>query len=351
MAANKSSLAPVAVIMAGGSGTRFWPLSQKNFPKQFLKLAGSKTLIEQTVDRIKPLCSHQNIFISSGDSQLELLKQFVPEITHIILEPEAKNTAACLMLTVSQLIKNGFSLDTPLMVFPADHTISNQAVFETVMKKALSFAQSQEALVTIGIKPTSAHTGYGYIERSETHTTPSVFKVKRFTEKPKLELATQFIANPHFYWNGGIFVWTLRAISSAFKSYLEPFWSQIQQASTSNQLKEVFSQLPSIPIDTAVLEKAENVFVVPAEDLQWSDLGSWKALFEFHSESPKNNVSLQGSTHSLDSSGCLVYSSSAMKVGLIGVNNLIIVEHEGFLLIAEKDQDQKVKELSQHFKP
>jgi len=351
MGANNPSLSPVAVIMAGGSGTRFWPLSQKNLPKQYLKLTGQKTLIEQTVDRITPLCGEDHIYISSGESQVQLLKQFVPQIERLILEPAAKNTAACLMLSVAHLLQRGYPLDTPLMVFPSDHAIGNEKAFETVVRKAVAFAQTREALVTIGIQPSSPHTGYGYIERSDSEVAPDFFKVKRFTEKPNLERATEFFSHPNYYWNGGIFIWTLRSIRKAFETYLEPFWTQIHQASTPQELSAIFSTLPSLPIDTAVLEKSPNVFVIPAHGLEWSDLGSWKALYEFHSSDPTQNISLNATTETLDAKGCVIYSSSNLKVGLIGVENLVIVEHEGFLLIADKDQDQRVKDLSQKFRP
>ncbi|NBX75704.1 MAG: mannose-1-phosphate guanylyltransferase [Proteobacteria bacterium] len=339
---------PVALIMAGGSGTRFWPLSQKNLPKQYLRFSGEKSLIQQTVERIRTLCKTEDIYISSSGTQKSLLQEHLPDISNLILEPTPKNTAACLMLSAATLLKRGYAPSTPMMVFPADHAIGNSAHFVELLKKAVSFASSQNSLVTLGIIPTSPHTGYGYIESGEL-IQADVLTVKRFTEKPEQKTAEAFLKQGGYFWNSGIFIWTLGSIAAAFDSFLSESWKRILDCDSEATLKEVFNSLPSLPIDTAVMERAKNVFVLPAGDLQWSDLGSWSALFELKTQNAKENVFLSGNVKQMDASGCLVQVSSGLNVALIGTEDLVVIEHNGNLLIAKKSLDQKVKDISQQF--
>ena len=345
----KSSLSPIALVMAGGSGTRFWPLSEKNLPKQYLKLSGDKSLIQSTVDRIRPLCNVKDIYISSTGSQRNLLKEHLPDISNLILEPAPKNTAACLMLSVATLIKKGYPLKTPMMVFPADHAIGNHDQFLKLLKEAVRFASSQSALITLGIVPTSPHTGYGYIEAAEKTANPSVFPVSRFTEKPDRKTAEGFLQKGSYFWNGGIFVWTLASIAAAFEAHVTESWRAILDCDSDEALEKVFSELPSVPIDTAVMEKARNVFVIPAGELKWSDLGSWSALFDLKTKQPSENAFLGGAVKQIGAEGCLVQVSPKTRVALIGTHNLIVIEHNGTLLIADKSQDQKVKDICQQF--
>lgn len=349
MGGSRTLPSPIALIMAGGSGTRFWPLSQKKLPKQYLKLSSDKSLIQLTVDRIRSLCKVQDIYISSGGNQKPLLHEHLPDISNLILEPASKNTAACLMLSVATLLRKGYSPETPMMVFPADHEIGNQEQFLNLMNQALEFACSRESLVTLGIVPSAAHTGYGYIEAASSPVQSLVFPVKRFTEKPDRATAESFLKKGSYFWNSGIFVWTLGAISNAFETFLSQSWNQILEAKSEDQLSRIFSSLPSLPIDTAIMEKASNVFVIPAGDLNWSDLGSWSALFDLKANSSTQNVCLSGQIEQIDAEGCLIQVSPETKVALIGTRNLIVIEHNGILLIAEKSQDQKVKDISQLF--
>jgi len=349
MGGNKPSRSPVAIIMAGGSGTRFWPLSQKNTPKQYLRLSGPHSLIQQTIARIGKVCKLSDTFICSGKSQFSLIKEQLPDVSGLILEPQARNTSACLMLSVSHLIKKGYSFETPMMVFPADHYIENEIRFEKLLHQAVSFSQKEPSLITLGVVPTSPHTGYGYIETEPQPYFETVLRAKRFTEKPKLEIAKEFLKNRNYYWNSGIFVWTIGTIVSAFEQFLSEQWKQIHAAQTDAEIAAVFSTLPSAPIDTAIMEKASNVFLIPADQLGWSDLGSWGALYDLKAAKPGENIALTGEVLTLGSEGCLVNVSPEMKVALIGTKNLIVVEHNGFLLISERNQDQKVKEAAQHF--
>lgn len=348
MVANKTDKAPIALILAGGSGTRFWPMSRKDLPKQYLPLTSSHSLIQETVQRLQPLCTSDRIFIASEKTQAKLIKQQLPEIHNLVLEPLPKNTAACLMLSVSTLLKQGFSLDSPLMVFPADHAIGNTPAFLTALQQALSFVQNREALLTFGIPPTFPHTGYGYIE-CDGSVEKEICGVKRFTEKPNRETADQFLKAGNYFWNSGIFVWTLRSIVTAFEAFLSASWNRIHNAKSESELAECFKQLPAQPIDTAVLEKSSKVFVLPVPHLEWNDLGSWKALYDFKAGHPQENICLSGELKELESEGCLIKVSPDTQVALVGVKNLVVVQEGNRLLILDKEQDQKVKEISQQF--
>lgn len=339
----------VTVIMAGGSGTRFWPASRKAFPKQYLSLFGTKSLIQETVERMKPLSSTKDIFICSGKSQSALLKEQLSDIPNLILEPVGRNTAPCLMLTVATLLTKGYPLSTPLLVLPADHYIGNSSVFHNLVKDAVHFASTHSALVTLGIAPTSPHTGYGYIEAGHSVEQTHFFQVKRFVEKPSLEKANEFLRSNTFYWNAGIFIWSLASISKALEDFLPEEWAQVQSAVSSRSetaLASTFEKLKSQPIDTAVLERADNVFVLPALNLQWSDIGSWNALFELQSKNVSENVILSGQVRSVESTGCLVKTNTLKEIALAGVSDLVIVEDNGTLLITHRTKDQLVKEVA-----
>lgn len=342
---NESTPPFVSVIMAGGSGTRFWPLSKKTFPKQYLKLFGNRTLIQQTADRLIPISGNDKIFICSGKSQAPLLKDQLPEIKNLILEPMARNTAPCLMLTVSHLLKKGFPLSTVMLVLPADHYIGDENRFREVLSRAVAFAGRTDSLVTLGIVPTSPHTGYGYIESGEP-VEPNILKTRRFVEKPNLEKAQEFLKSKSFFWNAGIFAWSLASIVKAFEAYVPEDWKLIQTAHTDAEILAAFQKMKAQPIDTAVFEKARNVFTVPAEGIQWSDVGSWNALYEMQATS-NPNVVVQGHVDAFESQGCLVNVSPERKIALVGVKDLVIVENDGILMIASREKDQLVRSAAE----
>lgn len=340
--------APVIIIMAGGSGTRFWPVSSPQEPKQFLSLTGDNSLIQETVDRALQLTKTENIYIASVKSQLPLIKDQLPQVTNLILEPHPRNTAACLMLSVSQLIRKNYPSNTPLLVFPADHSIGNTPQFIELMRRGVSFVTRHSALVTFGITPSHPHTGYGYIQGGK-EVEPGVLSAQRFLEKPDRKLAESFIQQGNFFWNGGIFAWTLQSISEAFDTFLTDDWRQICQAKDEMEIANIFSGLPNQPIDKAILEKAPNVFVIPSPGLNWSDLGSWSALHELKSQKPQENVVMSPQVYLKDVEGCLVQTPSEMQVGLVGLKNLVVVLTNNSLLIMDKEQDQSVKEISDFF--
>ncbi len=337
----------VALVMAGGSGTRFWPMSQPQMPKQYLTLYGNRSLIQSTIDRLKLKTSQENIFICSGESQKTILQKQLPEISQFILEPTGRNTAPCLMLSVATLLEQGFAPSTVMGVFPADHFIGNESAFSALLQKAIDEAKNFKTLVTFGIKPTSPHTGYGYIEAGE-HFNNNSFQVKKFIEKPSLEKAKHYLAQGNFFWNAGIFVWRIDSIAEALKTYLPKEWELIQTAVKNKKITKIYNQLTSQPIDIAVLEKASHVKVIPA-DMSWSDIGSWNALLEHRQQlSGENNIILsknQEQVSLLDTQDCLVASDSTKKIVLIGVKDLIVIESEHGLLITHRSQDQRVKEI------
>lgn len=348
MAEINTSAAPIVIIMAGGSGSRFWPLSSPEKPKQYLNLNSHLSLIQETVNRSLELTTQDRIFIASGEDQYPLLKEQLPHIKNLILEPRSKNTAACLMLATAHLLNLGFASETSILVFPADHCIQNPSKFSAFIKRALPVISRESALLTFGIQPHSAHTGYGYIEGG-TEWVEGIFKTNRFVEKPDKKTAEIFIKQKNFFWNSGIFAWSLKSISEAFERFIKKDWDLIKSAKSPQELEAVFKGLQSEPIDKAVLEKADNVFVIPVVDSGWSDLGSWGAIHELKASEPEENVISNPAIFSRDVKGCLIQIPSHVKCGLVGLKNLVIIMSNDSLLILDKSNDQIVKEISQFF--
>jgi len=344
----ETNISPVVIIMAGGSGTRFWPLSSKELPKQYLSLYSEHSLIQETVNRALELTSAERIFISSGKSQEALIKKHLPQIKNLILEPSSRNTAPCLMLSVAHLRRLGFPPETPLCIFPADHCIENTTQFLGLMKKGLSFIARHKALLTFGITPTTPHTGYGYIEGGD-ELAGGILKATRFLEKPNESLAQSFLKQGSFFWNSGIFVWRLETICEAFDHFLQADWNALVTAKSPNEQVEIFNKLKNEPIDKAILEKAQNVCVMPSPHLGWSDLGSWGALHDLKADSPQENILSTPSAFLKNVEGCLVQTPPGIQVGLVGVKNLVVVLTKDSLLIMDKSQDQSVKEVSSFF--
>ncbi len=335
----------LAVILSGGSGTRFWPLSKKTLPKQYLSLFGGRTLVQETADRLEGMVSAEHIYTISTESQRQLLQTQLPQVKHHLFEPEGKNTAPCLMLTAIELLQRNIPVDTVLIILPADHHISDRQAFQSAVTKAAAFALQSNGLVTFGIQPNCPHTGYGYIEAGDQVAGAEMHRVRRFIEKPTSQKAEQFLREGNFSWNSGMFVWTLKAIATAFEKYLGEDWRRLRDASSPKDRDTVYRSLKASPIDTAVLEKADNVFVLPVS-MGWSDVGSWNALYDLKTKDAAGNAVLSGTPLTLDSSRCLVALPSGKKVALVGVQDLIIVESDGFLLICRRDSDQSVRDAA-----
>ena len=343
-----------AVIMAGGRGTRFWPRSREKKPKHLLDITSEKTIIKETVDRIKPLISLNNILVVTGKKHARALIKQLPEIPsrNIIIEPEGKNTAACIGLAALHIRK--IVSDDIMVVLPSDHAIADSRKFIDVLDAAAKVAAQEDGLITIGIKPSSIQTGFGYIEQADSFQHidgEEVFRVKSIREKPDFQQAQAFIQNGNFYWNSGMFIWKASTILKEIDRWLPDLYAglmKINEALGSPDeaaiVPHVYKKLKSISIDYGVMEKADNVFMLWG-DFGWSDVGSWDALWEISAKDSKGNVLTGGGNVIFeDTEGSLVYSPQKL-VALVGIKDLIIVETKDALLICKKGSSQNVKKV------
>jgi len=343
-----------AIIMAGGRGTRFWPRSREKKPKHLLDIVGTKTMIQETVNRIKPLINPQNILIVTGKKHArELIKQ-LPEVPakNIIVEPEGKNTAACIGLAALYIQKKVG--DDVMAVMPSDHAIGDSHKYTEVIATAVQFATKEEALVTIGIKPSSPNTGFGYLEKGDSKGLISgqeIFRVKSIREKPDLQQAMSFVQSGNFYWNSGMFIWKASTILEEIARWLPDLYkglADIKPALGSPNemvtIRNVYKKLTSISIDYGVMEKADNVFMLRG-DFGWSDMGSWDALWEISTKDDQGNA-VTGCSNVIfeDTDGSLVYSPQKL-IALVGVKDLIVVETKDALMICKKGRSQDVKRV------
>ncbi len=343
-----------AVIMAGGRGARFWPRSREKKPKHLLNIIGTRTMIQEAVNRIKPLITPQNILIVTGKKHArELIKQ-LPEVPtkNIIIEPEGKNTAACIGLAALHIKK--ITGDDIMLVLPSDHAIGNPDKYRAVIAAAAQTAAQNNALVTIGIKPASPHTGFGYIEQGEFCGQVSgeeVFRVLSIREKPDFPQAQTFVQSGKFYWNSGMFIWKASTILKEIAHWLPDLNKgliKIEAALGSDKeaatIRGAYKRLSSISIDYGVMEKANNTFMLKG-DFGWSDVGSWDAVYEISTKDDKGNAVTTGSRVIFeDTENSLVYSPQKL-VAVVGAKDLIIVETKDALLICKKGASQDVKKI------
>jgi len=346
-----------ALIMAGGEGKRFWPLSRRDKPKQFLSLIGGKSMIRSTVDRILPLIPIRNIFIVTLERYADETLNHIPEIPrdNLILEPEGKNTAPAVAFGTLKIRK--LDPDAITIVLPADHAIGKEDTFREVLLFGEEIANTRLSngdfpIVTLGVRPTRPETGYGYIKESEVIKTSEKYRVKRvekFTEKPDLKTALRFLEEGGYYWNSGIFIWRVSSILGAFHRFLPEWYKSFDEILDSintprekSALLEFYKQIESGPIDKLILEKSENVLVIPV-DFPWNDLGSWQALDEFLRINPEENL-FHGEVISIDSSGCFVFGDKRL-VAIVGVRDLVVVDTSDAILVIEKQKAQDVKKI------
>jgi mannose-1-phosphate guanylyltransferase len=338
-------------IMAGGIGSRFWPMSRTNYPKQFLDiLYTGKTLIQSTYDRFKGFIPEENIFVVTSEEYVSIVKKQLPTIKeeNILGEPSRKNTAPCIAYISFKLMQQ--DPNASLIIAPSDHLILDTEEFKRVCNEALNFVNHLNAFITLGIKPTYPNTGYGYIQFETLPVSKDVYKVKTFTEKPNLELAKTFISSGEFLWNAGIFVWQVKNIITAFEKYLpemyEVFAAEKDKFNTPNEetaLKEIYPQCTNISIDFGIMEKAPNVYVIPSS-FGWSDLGTWNSAYEnfekdyFHNAVAGDNVMI------IDATKCMVHAPNEKLVLVQGVEDLIIVDTKDVLLICKKEKEQQIKD-------
>jgi len=344
-------------IMAGGIGSRFWPYSRTAKPKQFLDVLNTgKTLIQLTYDRFLNICPKENIFIVTNEDYETLVKEQLPEIGdhQILKEPVRRNTAPCIAY-VSQKI---YAKDphATIIVSPSDHLVLKEVAFIEVMNSALDFASKNDVLLTLGIQPSRPDTGYGYIQYDEENVNGETFKVKAFTEKPDLELAQTFIESGDFLWNSGMFIWKASEINKAIKAHIPEVSEAIEGCiadffteKENDAIKIAYARCTSISIDYAVMEKADNVRVIPAE-FGWSDIGTWASLYEIYEKDYLGNAVSGNMVNIYDGSDNMVMVPHNKLVVLNGIKGCVIVDTKDVLLITQKTKEQEVKKITADLK-
>lgn len=341
--------------MAGGIGSRFWPMSTQKYPKQFQDILGTgRTMIQQTYDRISKIVPAENIYVITNSEYVSLTEQQLPELNfeNIVGEPMMKNTAACNIYMANKIAAK--NPEANMIVLPADHLILKENTFLEKVELAFSLASHNDFLITLGITPTRPDTGFGYIQFLETKNS-DYFKVKTFTEKPDLEIAENFLASGDFLWNAGIFIWNVKSILAAFGEYLEDMSQQFISCDYNTEdeatcIETIYPKVAKISIDNGILEKAQNVYVIPA-DLGWSDLGTWTSVFENAKKDGDKNAIQSRHVMTYNSKGNIIQIKNKNKAAIIdGLKDFIIVDTEKALLICPRENDQLIKEYIQDLK-
>ncbi len=343
------------VIMAGGIGSRFWPISTENTPKQFLDILGTgRTLIQQTYDRFLPICSPKNYLVVTSSEYKDLVLEQLPDLKpeQVLTEPFRRNTAPCIAYANAYISKK--DTEASIVVTPADHLILKPQEFIQTINKGIDFVNDKKSLLTLGIKPHRPETGYGYIQVNEgsNMVIGNIEKVKTFTEKPNIELAKVFFESGEFFWNSGIFIWTLDSINEAFnknlpevKSLFDGISNKINTSEEENAIKDIYQECKNISIDYGIMEKSKNVYVLTA-DFGWSDLGTWSSLHEHSSKDEKQNALNTGKILLYNSENCIINLPNNKKAVIEGLNNYIIAEANDYLLICNKDNEQQIRQFS-----
>ena len=337
--------------MAGGIGSRFWPMSRQDYPKQFLDILNTgKTLIEWTFDRFATFIPVENIYVVTSQEYSEIVHEQLPLLRkeNILGEPSRKNTAPCIAYISFKLQQ--LDPKASLIVAPSDHLILDPTAFVKVCLEALSFVGKHNAFITLGIKPTYPNTGYGYIQYEQHSVSDNVYKVKTFTEKPNLELAKTFLASGDFLWNAGIFVWQVKNIIGAFEKYLpemyDVFAAEKEKFNTTEEkeaLQTIYPLCTNISIDFGIMEKADNVYLIPSS-FGWSDLGTWNSAYENLEKDYLENAVAGDNVIVIDASRCMVHAPNDKLVVLQGLDKFIVVDTSDVLLICNRDKEQEIKE-------
>ena len=338
-------------IMAGGIGSRFWPMSRMNYPKQFLDILGTgKTLIQQTFERYSRVVPEENIYVVTSSEYVPLVKKQLPQLAdeNILSEPFRKNTAPCIAYISFKLLSK--DPKACMVAAPSDHLVLEMDEFVKANRDALNFVDHLNAFVTLGVKPTYPNTGYGYIQHETMEVASGIFKVKTFTEKPNLELAKTFIASGDFLWNAGIFFWKVKNILTAFEKFLpemyEVFNAEKDKMNTNEEaemINQVYPQCSNISIDFGIMEKADNVYVIPAS-FGWSDLGTWNSAWENIKRDHADNAIAGKKVVLIDTANCMVHVPDTKLVVLQGLENFIVVDTKDALLICKKEKEQEIKD-------
>lgn len=341
------------VILAGGAGSRFWPISSEELPKQFLDILGcGRTLIQLTLERFNGLIPKENVWVVTAEKYREIVMEQLPEIpsSNILCEPCRRNTAPCICY-VSWKIKK-LNTKANIVVSPSDHLVVDIQAFQSAIDDSLSFAAETDAVVTLGLKPTRPETGYGYIKADLTYSSSrkhNIFRVDEFKEKPTLEVAKEYIQSPNYLWNSGIFIWNVNTIINAFRVY-EPEVSSIFEGlmpyygtdKEQNKIDESYPQCKNISVDYAILEKAEEIFVFPAS-FSWSDLGTWNSLREQSDMDKYGNVCIGDNIKLYDTYNTIVHTCNKKEIIVEGLDGYVVAEKEGKLLVCRLSEEQRIK--------
>jgi len=337
--------------MAGGVGKRFWPRSRKDRPKQLLDIVSDQSMLRLTYERMKKIAEEKKIYIIAGQNLAEVINREIPELPerNLIIEPSGKNTAPCIGLAATTIIQK--DPNAVMGIFPADHLITDIRAFKKAVNQGVQFARDHVALVTFGISPTRPATGYGYIQvnTKEPAHKDNIFKVKTFAEKPNLATAQRFLASGEFLWNSGMFIWKAENILNAMKLFMPEMYESLQQIGMAidspkyqTVLKKQWATIHNNSIDYGVMEKAKNVYVVRA-NFDWSDVGSWDAVYELQKKDKNGNV-LIGEIVPIDTENSYIYSRKNL-IAAIGVRDLIVIQSKNSLLIVHRNESERVKDL------
>lgn len=340
------------VIMAGGVGSRFWPMSRNDHPKQFLDVLGTgKTLLQQTYERAKNVCPAKNIYIVTNAQYrklvLEQLKGIRP--SQVLLEPARRNTAPCIAYAAFRI--KAINPNACMVVAPSDHLIMKEKEFSDLINKALVEVGENDSLITLGITPTRPDTGYGYIQFQEDGNAKGIHRVKTFTEKPDLEMAKQLVKSGEFLWNAGIFIWSVNSILKAFEQFLPEEYQLFQEGEGAYNTREekkyvqrAYTLCKNISIDYGIMEKAKNVYTLAA-DIGWSDLGTWGSLYAYADKNEEGNVIQGRHVIMYDTKNCIVNVPKDKLVVLQGMKDMIVVENDGILLVCKRTEEQQIKRI------
>lgn len=339
--------------MAGGIGSRFWPVSRSTYPKQFIDILGTgKTLIQGTYDRFVKVVPKENIYIVTNENYFDLVKEQLPDLSdHQILgEPVMRNTAPCVAYGCYKISQ--IDAQASVVVAPSDHLILDENAFISAISKSLETADTNDCLITLGIKPSRPDTGYGYIQYTDQVLNSEFHKVKTFTEKPTAEIAQQFIDSGEFLWNAGIFVWSSKSIQRAFENYLPDMHEIFSDArpvyhteKERSYMQSAYQRCINISIDYGIMEKADNVYVLPSE-FGWSDLGTWASVYQLAEKDASNNALIpQNNVITYDTENCMVNVPGEKVVVVMGLKDFIVVESDDSLMICPRDKEQAVKQF------
>jgi mannose-1-phosphate guanylyltransferase len=338
-----------AVIMAGGVGSRFWPVSTQEFPKQFHDMLGKgQSLIQRTFDRINDLVPSQNILVATNQKYEDLVLQQIPKVSkdQLLLEPTMRNTSPCILYAALKIYAQ--NPDAVMLVAPSDHWIDDEAEFSRNIETSFEASAEQDILMTLGIQPDSPNTGYGYIQFESGE--GEIKKVKNFTEKPNLETAEKFLASGEYLWNAGIFVWSVKSILKAFQASLPEMYDLFNAANIYNTstedsfIQETYPKAENISIDFGIMEKASNVHVLPV-DFGWNDLGTWGSLYNKLDKDAHENATVGSETIFRDANGNMIRTQSGKRVVIQGLSDFIVVEKDDVLLICPKKDEQDIKKI------